>query len=177
MGSPLYYTLMTQHKHDEQKGPESLNCAVLTISDTRTEDTDDGGKFITESLKAAGHKVQERRIIKDDAEEIKKLISEFAAAGELHVIITTGGTGIASRDNTIQTLKPLMEKTMEGFGELFRSLSYEEIGSRAMLSRAAGGVIGNTLIFCRPGSLNAVKLGMEKLILPDLGHLVWEVTR
>ncbi|MCH8287659.1 MAG: molybdenum cofactor biosynthesis protein MoaB [Candidatus Marinimicrobia bacterium] len=168
---------MTAYKHHEQKGPESLNCAVLTISDTRTEETDDGGKFIAEALNAAGHKVQERRIIRDEAEEIKKLVSEFAGTGELHLIITTGGTGIASRDNTIQTLKPLMDKTMEGFGELFRSLSYEEIGSRAMLSRAAGGVVGNTLIFCLPGSLNAVKLGMEKLILPDLGHLVWEVTR
>ena len=168
---------MAVHKHHEQKGPESLNCAVLTISDTRTEETDDGGKFIAEALNASGHKVQERRIIRDESGEIKRLVSKIAGSGELHLIITTGGTGIASRDNTIQTLTPLMDKTMEGFGELFRSLSYEEIGSRAMLSRAAGGVVGNTLIFCLPGSLNAVKLGMEKLILPDLGHLVWEVTR
>ncbi len=168
---------MTTHIHHEQKGPDILICAVITISDTRTEEDDHGGNFIADSLKSAGHDVKEKRIVSDDSEGLKKLLQEFADSGEFHLIVTTGGTGIASRDNTISAVKPLLSKTMEGFGELFRSLSFKEIGSRAMLSRALGGVIGNSLIFCLPGSLNAVKLGVDKLILPDLGHLVWEVTR
>ena len=168
---------MTDHEHKKQSGPQSLNCGVLTISDTRTEDNDEGGSFIVESLISAGHQIKKKLIIKDDSEEIKKLMKELVGSDEFDLIITTGGTGIASRDNTIQTLKPQLEKTMEGFGELFRSLSYEEIGARAMLSNATAGVSGKTLIFCLPGSVNAVKLGMEKLILPELGHLVWEATR
>ena len=168
---------MTSHEHHKQSGPRSLNCAVITISDTRTEDNDDGGKFIADSLIAAGHQIKKKLIIKDESDGIRKLIKELIGSGDHDLIITTGGTGIASRDNTIQTLKPLLEKTMEGFGELFRSLSYDEIGSRAMLSSATAGVGGSTLLFCLPGSVNAVKLGMEKLILPDLGHLIWEATR
>jgi len=168
---------MTSHEHHKQSGPRSLNCAVITISDTRTEENDDGGKFIADSLIAAGHQIKKKLIIKDESDGIKKLVKELISSGDYDLIITTGGTGIASRDNTIQTLKPLLEKTMEGFGELFRSLSYDEIGSRAMLSSATAGVGGSTLLFCLPGSVNAVKLGMEKLILPDLGHLIWEATR
>ena len=168
---------MTDHEHHKQSGPQSLNCAVITISDTRTVDNDEGGGSIAESLISAGHQVKKKMIIKDDSERIKILLKELIGSGEFDLIITTGGTGIASRDNTIQTLKPLLDKTMEGFGELFRSLSYEEIGARAMLSSSTAGVRGSTLIFCLPGSVNAVKLGMEKLILPDLGHLVWEATR
>ncbi|MCH8927469.1 MAG: molybdenum cofactor biosynthesis protein MoaB [Candidatus Marinimicrobia bacterium] len=168
---------MTYHEHQKQSGPKSLNCAVVTISDTRTEDNDEGGSYIVESLISAGHQIKKKLILKDESEEIKNLLAELIGSGEFNLIITTGGTGIASRDNTIQTLKPLLEKTMEGFGELFRSLSYDEIGARAMLSGATAGVAGSTLLFCLPGSLNAVKLGMEKLILPDLGHLVWEATR
>jgi len=168
---------MTSHEHHKQSGPRSLNCAVITISDTRTEDNDDGGKFIADSLIAAGHQIKKKLIIKDESDGIRILIKELIGSGDHDLIITTGGTGIASRDNTIQTLKPLLEKTMEGFGELFRSLSYDEIGSRAMLSSATAGVGGSTLLFCLPGSVNAVKLGMEKLILPDLGHLIWEATR
>ena len=168
---------MTEHEHHKQSGPQSLNCAVITISDTRTVDNDEGGGSIAESLISEGHQVKKKLIVKDDSEGIKILMKELTGSGEFDLIITTGGTGIASRDNTIQTLKPLLDKTMEGFGELFRSLSYEEIGARAMLSNSTAGVRGSTLIFCLPGSVNAVKLGMEKLILPDLGHLVWEATR
>ena len=168
---------MTTHIHHEQKVPDILICAVITISDTRTEEDDHGGNFISDALKTAGHDIKEKRIISDDSEGLKKLLSGLADSKEFHLIVTTGGTGIASRDNTISAVKPLLSKSMEGFGELFRSLSYDEIGSRAMLSRATAGVIGNSLIFCLPGSLNAVKLGMNKLILPDLGHLVWELTR
>ena len=168
---------MNDHKHHEQSGPESLRCGVITISDTRTTDNDEGGQYIFNSLRSKGHEVRERIIIKDDQDEIGKIVKEYASSNDLHLLVTTGGTGIASRDNTVSTIKPLLDKSMEGFGELFRSLSYEEIGARAMLSNAVGGSIGSTLIFCLPGSLNAVKLGMDKLILPDLGHLVWEVNR
>ena len=168
---------MTDHEHQKQSGPQSLNCGVITISDTRTEDNDEGGSFIADSLISAGHQIKKKLIIKDESEEIKTLMKELIGSDEFNLIVTTGGTGIASRDNTIQTLKPLLEKTLEGFGELFRSLSYEEIGARAMLSNATAGVSGSTLIFCLPGSVNAVKLGMEKLILPELGHLIWEATR
>ncbi len=167
---------MTSHVHHKQSGPQSLSCAVVTISDTRTEDNDEGGKFIADSLSSAGHQIKRKLIVRDESEGIRKVIAEMIGSGDYDLIITTGGTGIASRDNTIQTLKPLLEKTMEGFGELFRSLSYDEIGSRAMLSSATAGVGGSTLLFCLPGSLNAVKLGMEKLIMPDLGHLIWEAT-
>lgn len=168
---------MTDHQHQKQSGPQSLNCGVITISDTRTDENDEGGSFIAESLISAGHQIKKKLIIKDDPEDIINLMKELVSSGEFNLIITTGGTGIASRDNTVLTLKPLLDKTMEGFGELFRSLSYDEIGARAMLSSATAGVAGNTLIFCLPGSVNAVKLGMEKLILPELGHLVWEATR
>ena len=168
---------MTTHIHHEQKGPDILICAVITLSDTRTEKDDHGGNFIADSLKSAGHDVKDKRIVSDDPEGLRKLLNGFADSGEFHLIVTTGGTGIASRDNTISVVKPLLNKTMEGFGELFRSLSYDEIGSRAMLSRSIAGVLGGSLIFCLPGSLNAVKLAMNKLILPDLGHLVWELTR
>jgi len=168
---------MATHIHHEQKGPDILICAIITLSDTRTEKDDHGGNYIADSLKSAGHDVKDKRIVSDDPEGLKKVLQEFADSREFHLIVTTGGTGIASRDNTISVVKPLLNKTMEGFGELFRSLSYDEIGSRAMLSRSIAGVLGSSLIFCLPGSLNAVKLAMEKLILPDLGHLVWELTR
>ncbi len=142
---------MTSHEHQKQSGPQSLSCAVVTISDTRTEDNDEGGKFIAESLISAGHQIKKKLIIRDESDGIRTIITEFIGSGDYDLIITTGGTGIASRDNTIQTLKPLLEKTMKGFGEIFRSLSYDEIGARAMLSNATAGVGGSTLLFCLPG--------------------------
>jgi molybdenum cofactor biosynthesis protein B len=152
-----------------------IRCAVLTISDTRTTDTDTSGRAIVEVLEAAGHRVAERAIVRDDPADVRAWVS--AQLGRVDAVITTGGTGITSRDSTCEALETLIDKRLAGFGELFRSLSYQEIGSAAMLTRAVGGIARGTAIFVLPGSEPAVRLGMNKLILPELGHLVRELRR
>lgn len=154
----------------------TLNCAVLTISDTRTVETDKSGQLIQEFLQANQHKIVDYQIIKDDPQGIINELSRLGKKEELAVIICNGGTGIAPRDTTYDALVQLLEKTLPGFGELFRYLSYQEIGSRAIASRAVAGVYQGKLIFSLPGSSNAVKLGLEKLILPELTHLVQQMT-
>ena len=156
---------------------DAVTCAVLTISDTRTEADDKSGNIIQELLKDAGHSVGHYAVVKDEADQIRQLIVDIAEKGECHVILTNGGTGIAARDTTYEAVTSLLEKTLDGFGEVFRFLSWEDIGSGAMLSRAVAGVYKDTMIFCMPGSSGAVKLAMEKLIVPELSHLVWEIWR
>ena len=156
---------------------DAVTCAVLTISDTRTEAEDKSGKIIQELLKDAGHSVGHYAVVKDEADQIRKLIADIAEKGDCHVILTNGGTGIAARDTTYEAVTSLLEKRLDGFGEVFRFLSWEDIGSGAMLSRAVAGVYRDTMIFCMPGSSGAVKLAMEKLIVPELSHLVWEIWR
>ena len=148
---------------------------MLTISDTRTEATDASGDAIVAALEARGHVVSGRRIVRDDPAAVRATVQEQAAAAQ--VIITTGGTGITSRDSTYEAISKLLEKKLDGFGELFRALSYEQIGSAAMLSRACAGSLGRTAIFSLPGSEHAVRLAMEKLILPEIGHVVRELSR
>ena len=152
-----------------------MRCAVVTISDTRTEATDSSGAAIVELLAAAGHQVTRRKLVKDDATAVRDAVMSGKTAAD--VVITTGGTGITARDNTYDTIAALLDKRLDGFGELFRMLSYADIGAAAMLSRATAGSIGKTAVFALPGSENAVRLAMTKLILPEIGHVVRELRR
>ena len=158
-----------------QHAAVSVRCFVLTISDSRTAETDTSGDAIALSLTAAGHTVIGRRIVRDDPVAVSGIVSSESLSAE--VIVTTGGTGISARDSTYEAISTMLDKTLDGFGELFRMLSYEQIGAAAMLSRACAGSIGTTAIFALPGSGPAVKLAMEKLILPEIGHVVRELHR
>ncbi|MBH9581673.1 molybdenum cofactor biosynthesis protein [Staphylococcus felis] len=165
--------------HTNVKLNRAIRCAVLTVSDTRTKETDKGGQLVQQLLGTINTTIEPShyRIVKDDQVEIQTVLEEWLAE-DIDVVITTGGTGIAPRDVTIEVVKPLLTKEIEGFGELFRYLSYvEDVGTRALLSRAVGGTIDRKLIFCLPGSTGAVKLGLNKLILPELNHLVYEMNK
>ena len=152
-----------------------VRCAVLTISDTRALETDVSGRAIVDLLEGAGHLVTKRQILHDDPKDVRDAV--LAQLGGVDAIVTTGGTGITSRDSTFEAIAGLLEKRLDGFGELFRSLSYQEIGSAAMMTRATAGVARGTAVFILPGSEHAVRLGMTKLILPELGHVVRELRR
>jgi molybdenum cofactor biosynthesis protein B len=158
-----------------ERGP--VACAVLTVSDTRTAETDTSGAAIRERLEGAGHRVVFYRIVRDEPEQILALLEEIIDAREARVVLLNGGTGISHRDTTYDALARKLEKTLPGFGELFRMLSFQEIGPAAMLSRATAGVYRGRLVFSMPGSSNAVKLAMDRLIVPELEHLAWELTR
>ncbi|MDA2917290.1 MogA/MoaB family molybdenum cofactor biosynthesis protein [Nitrospinae bacterium AH_259_B05_G02_I21] len=164
------------HEHRAQS-PTSVSCAVITVSDTRTEATDTSGQLIRDGLEGAGHMVLSSCIVPDEPSAIRRAIEEAAATGGVKAILLTGGTGITPRDRTHEVVSEMLDKCMDGFGELFRVFSYEEIGAAAMLSRAVGGVAKGALVFAMPGSRAAVRLAMEKLILPDLGHLVFEMEK
>ena len=159
----------------QQAAPRSVRAAVLTISDTRTPETDTSGQYLRRELGALGHALSGWAIVKDDATEIRPAITRLMHGAE--VLITSGGTGITGRDVTIPVVESLITKPMPGFGELFRMLSYQEVRGAAMLSRAVGGLAGHTLIFALPGSLNAVQTAWEGLLRDELGHLVFEMTR
>jgi molybdopterin adenylyltransferase len=163
-----------QHKH---AAPAHVTCFVLTVSDTRTETTDTSGGAIAELLQAAGHHVAGRAIVKDEPADVTRVVSDQLAKPDVQVIITTGGTGVTSRDRTYEAIVGLIEKRLEGFGELFRMLSYQEIGPAAMLSRAVAGTVRGKVIASLPGSEAAVRLAMTKLLLPELGHLVQQVSK
>ncbi|MBF2021930.1 MAG: MogA/MoaB family molybdenum cofactor biosynthesis protein [Hydrococcus sp. C42_A2020_068] len=150
----------------------SVNCAVITVSDTRTFETDRSGQLIEQLLQQAGHRVDAYAIIKDEPTQIETQLRQLSEIPDLDAIVFSGGTGIAPRDTTYDALSKLLEKTLPGFGEIFRYLSYQEIGSRAIASRATAGVYRQKLVFSLPGSSSAVKLALEKLILPELVHLV-----
>ena len=165
---------MARDEHDAA-APRSVQVALLTISDTRTLETDESGQFLERVLQEAGHQVLSRVVVKDDAAQIRACLLE--RMGTVQVIISSGGTGIAGRDVTIPVVESLITKPMPGFGELFRMLSYPQVGAAAMLSRAVGGLAGNTLIFALPGSLNAVETAWKGLLESELPHLVYEVFR
>lgn len=149
-----------------------VSCAVITVSDTRSVESDRSGQAIQQLLLAAGHRVQEYTIIPDDPAQIQAQAQALSQRADLDAVIFNGGTGIAPRDTTYDAIEQLLEKTLPGFGELFRWLSYQEIGSRAIASRAVAGIYQTKLIFSVPGSTNAVTLALQKLILPELMHLV-----
>ena len=152
-----------------------VNCAIITVSDTRTLETDRSGAIIKQLLVEAGHAVGAYAIVQDEPAQIQVQMQVLGDRSDLQAIIFNGGTGIAPRDTTYDAIEKLLDKTLPGFGELFRYLSYQEIGSRAIASRAVAGVYKNKVVFSLPGSSNAVKLATEKLILPELVHLVTQV--
>jgi len=163
-------------EHREQ-APRQVACAVVTVSDTRTVDTDLGGRTAVALLEAAGHRILVREILPDEPEQLAKLLRVLCGRSDIAAVLLTGGTGIGVRDQTFETLMGLLDKPLPGYGELFRMLSFEEIGPAAMLSRATGGVLSRTVVLSMPGSPAAVRLALEKLILPELGHLVREARR
>ena len=165
------------HTDHRAQAPASIACYVLTVSDTRTPESDSSGRAIRELLEAAGHTVSGHAIVRDEPALVAGHVSREVAAGRARAIITTGGTGITSRDGTYEAVTGLLEKRLDGFGELFRMLSYNEIGAAAMMSRAVAGTASRTAIFVLPGSEAAVRLAMTKLILPELGHVVQQVSK
>lgn len=165
-----------QHEHHAADA-KVVRCAAITISDTRTTANDSGGQLLAELVEGAGHVVVVRQIVPDEPAAIAPLVTELAENASIDAVLMTGGTGITARDQTCETVSALLTKPLPGYGELFRMLSYEEIGPAAMLSRAVGGVVGQTIVLTMPGSPAAVRLAMEQLILPQLGHLVHEATK
>ena len=160
-----------------RSAPSQIRCAVLTISDTRTEETDTSGRAICELLQGQGHTVTARVLVTDDPERIAEALESLLDRNDVQVVLTTGGTGISRRDSTYEVVERMLEKRLDGFGELFRMLSYDEIGGAAMLTRACAGLVRGRALFVMPGSEAAVRLGMQKLVLPELGHVVRETTR
>lgn len=165
------YCSLSAAEH-RQSAPSAVRCAVVTVSDTRTLATDTSGPLIGAGLQDAGHTVIEHALVPDEPVAIAECVTKLAARDDIDAVLVTGGTGIAARDQTPEAIGPLLTKTLPGYGELLRWLSYQEIGPAAMLSRACGGLIEGTLVLTMPGSTAAVRLAMDKLILPELGHLV-----
>jgi molybdopterin adenylyltransferase len=157
--------------------PRSLSLAVLTVSDTRTISSDSSGSLIVKLAEAAGHQIADRAIVPDDPQFLRPLLETYRDRGDLHAVLVTGGTGISPRDQTYETVSTLLTRFLPGFGELFRMLSYAQIGPAAMLSRALGGLMNDLVVLVMPGSQAAVKLAMEKIILPELPHLVSEARK
>jgi len=157
--------------------PAHVGCYVITVSDTRTEETDTGGRAIIELLTNAGHTIIGRTVVKDDPEMVRDAIGRQLANPAVQAIVTTGGTGITSRDCTYEAVTAMLWKRLDGFGELFRMLSYQQIGAAAMMSRAVAGTIAGRVVVSLPGSEAAVRLAVEKLLAPELGHLVREAGR
>lgn len=163
-----------QHR---QESPQSVGCAVITVSDTRTIETDTGGQTAVDLLTAAGHRVLVREIIPDEPRPMGELLCRLRDRPDIDAILMTGGTGLGRRDRTFETVSVLLSKPLPGYGELFRMLSFEQVGPAAMLSRTTGGLIGRTVLLTMPGSPAAVRLALEKIIIPELGHLVREARR
>jgi molybdopterin adenylyltransferase len=163
-----------QHK---AQAPASVACFILTVSDTRTPDTDSSGRAILELLEAAGHTVADYAIVKDEPSQVAAAVRAQLANEQVRVVITTGGTGVSSRDGTYEAVSALLDKRLDGFGELFRMISFKEIGSAAMMSRATAGTAARKAIFVLPGSENAVRLAMTQLIVPELGHLIQQLNK
>ncbi|HZA92258.1 MAG TPA: MogA/MoaB family molybdenum cofactor biosynthesis protein [Gemmatimonadales bacterium] len=157
--------------------PDSVRCAVLTVSDTRTPDSDSSGALIRDTLNFSAHTIVDYRIVPDEPDEIREILTNWIRRDDVQAILTNGGTGIAARDTTYDAISGMLEKRIDGFGELFRMLSWQEVGAAAMLSRAVAGVAGKTLVVAMPGSTNAVRLALTKLIVPELGHLVYEIAK
>jgi molybdenum cofactor biosynthesis protein B len=173
--------MSTQPSHQRHReaaaGGDPVQCAVVTISDTRTTADDTSGDLIRARLAAAGHVTVSSAIVPDEPDRIGPLLELLLARDDVDAVILNGGTGIARRDRTFDVVSARLDKALPGFGELFRMLSYEQVGAAAMLSRAVAGVCGGTLVFSLPGSPNAVELALDQLILPELAHLVWELRR
>jgi molybdenum cofactor biosynthesis protein B len=157
--------------------PRTVGCWVLTVSDTKTPETDTSGALIRKLLLEAGHQVVGSTIVRDEPKDVQRVIREACARDEVRVVIATGGTGITSRDSTYEAIDALLDKRLPGFGELFRVLSFQEVGAAAMMSRAQLGIHARRIVVSLPGSPNACRLALEKLLVPELSHLVREVSR
>ena len=157
-----------QHHKDQLPA----NCAIVTVSDTRTEETDTGGQLLRSLLEAAGHRIHSYTIVKDEPTDVAKLVRARVGDNDCHAVLLSGGTGIAARDKTVEAIAPMLDKRLDGLGELFRMLSYDQVGAASMLSRALAGIMSQTAVFMMPGSPKAVELAMTKLIIPELGHIV-----
>ena len=166
---------MAVHEHKE-RGKKSIRCFVITVSDSRTEETDRSGAAIIDLLNSFGHIVAGRTIVRDEPVLVRDTVERQLANPDVQVVITTGGTGITSRDSTYEAVSALLQKRLDGFGELFRMLSYEEIGSAAMMSRACAGLASGKIVVSLPGSESAVRLAMGRLLIPELGHLVQQAS-
>ena len=170
---------LSGHAHEEHKAhaPHSVTCVVITCSDTRTSQTDTSGQLMMRLLKEHGHDVAGYHVIKDDPAQIRRLIEEAAESDAVHAILVNGGTGISKRDSTFEAVDGMLEKRLVGFGEIFRYLTYKDIGSPAIMTRATPGVFRGRIVFSTPGSEGAVRLAMEQLILPELGHIVQQLNK
>ena len=157
--------------------PRSIGCWVLTVSDTKTPDTDTSGQLIKKLLTDAGHQIVGSSIVRDEPKDVQRVIREACANDEVRAVLVTGGTGVTSRDSTYEAIEAMLDKRLPGFGELFRMLSYQEIGAAAMMSRAQLGVHARRIVVSMPGSPNACRLALEKLVIPELSHLIREVSR
>jgi molybdenum cofactor biosynthesis protein B len=164
------------HEHRES-APETVRVAILTISDTRTRETDTGGDIAEELLRDAGQEIVARQIVRDEVIGIRNNLIDLLARSDVDAVVTTGGTGISARDTTYEVVERMIEKQLDGFGEVFRMLSYEEIGAAAIMSRALAGAVGTKFIASLPGSRNAVRLAVEKLLVPELAHVVFELRK
>jgi molybdopterin adenylyltransferase len=165
----------TPPQRHHRSSPTSVACFIVTSSSSRTEADDEGGRLLRETLAAAGHRIVGHRIVPDELLELRRMTSEEAPRAGAQALIFTGGTGLSPKDCTLEALEPLWTKRLDGFGEIFRSLSFDEIGPAAMLSRAAAGSVGSLFVIALPGSPGAVRLALEKLILPELGHAVGQL--
>lgn len=163
--------------HRRAASGQTARCALLTVSDSRSAGNDRGGDTVESKLIAAGHEIVDRRWVRDEAHDIARALTEWLSRDDVEVVFTTGGTGISSRDTTVEVVERFLDKRLDGFGELFRMLSFEEVGAAAMLSRAVGGLAHGVFVFALPGSVAAVELALDRLILPELEHLVWERRR
>ncbi|MFO7323935.1 MAG: MogA/MoaB family molybdenum cofactor biosynthesis protein [Chloroflexota bacterium] len=168
---------MGASEHRQKAGHGPVTVAIVTVSDTRTPETDVNRQYIERRMTELGHRVAAYRLIKDEPEQVAAVLDELAAMPGVQIVLFNGGTGISPRDTTYDVISRRLEKPLPGFGELFRMLSWEQVGAAAMLSRATAGTYRNTLIFSMPGSPNAVETALEKLILPEINHLAWEIVR
>ena len=168
---------MSAQDHRQKAGSGPVTVAIVTVSDTRTPETDQNRHYIEARMVELGHRVAAYRLIKDEPDQVAAVIDELTALPDVQLILFNGGTGISPRDTTFDVVSRHLEKTLTGFGELFRMLSYAEVGAAAMLSRATAGTCRGELIVSTPGSPNAVQLALEKLIIPEINHLAWEIIR
>jgi molybdenum cofactor biosynthesis protein B len=168
---------MGAEAHRAAAGQEAVTLGVVTVSDTRTPETDENAMYLRQTFEALGHVIAGYAIVKDEPDQVANVLDEIVAMPGMQIVIFNGGTGIAPRDTTYDVIARKLEKTLPGFGEIFRMLSYQQVGAAAMLSRATAGVYRGALVFSMPGSPKAVRLAVEQLILPELNHLAWEVVR
>ena len=168
---------MSVQKHREAAGHDPVTLALVTVSDTRTPENDENGSYLREQFAQLGHNVVDYAIVKDEPDQVEAVLERMASQPRVQIILFNGGTGIAPRDTTYDVIARKLEKTLPGFGQIFRMLSFQQVGAAAMLSRATAGVYRGKLVFSTPGSPKAVRLALEQLILPELNHLAWEIAR